>query len=335
MLYAVGQGALAVECRVNDSFILNVLSKLCDFNTQCRILTERSFLKTLGGGCSAPVGIDCEVTESMNSIEQEFTIKAMGAVWSLNGEDEVVNEVSTEFKLLSGNVRKKSGDDLEVTPPKRQRMADDGSKKGDSSPEVIDDSGCSTNTNKNVEEIVNIHGKVFDVCPYSGQSKAPKNDNKTETTSGACPVSMKFDPVKMPIGQDFMGECPVLNTEQKITFEIKSGDSLTCPIADKQSYLTSRDQIDKCPFFNNQKEEVCELIDYEANNKMNPKPQPKSLIENVKDVKLFCGFFCHDNSVKPIFDQCEELGVTLAQKLISAGALEIMKIAQNEIHSKC
>lgn len=48
MLYAVGQGALAVECRSNDTFILSMLSSLCHLKTQCKILTERSFLKTLG-----------------------------------------------------------------------------------------------------------------------------------------------------------------------------------------------------------------------------------------------------------------------------------------------
>lgn len=41
ILYAVGQGALAVECRANDTFVLNLLSKLCDLKTQCRILVER------------------------------------------------------------------------------------------------------------------------------------------------------------------------------------------------------------------------------------------------------------------------------------------------------
>lgn len=48
MLYAVGQGALAVECRSNDTYILNMLASLCHLKTQCKILTERSFLKTLG-----------------------------------------------------------------------------------------------------------------------------------------------------------------------------------------------------------------------------------------------------------------------------------------------
>lgn len=49
MLYAVGQGALAVECRASDKYILEMLQTLVCHRTQCRILAERSFLKTLGG----------------------------------------------------------------------------------------------------------------------------------------------------------------------------------------------------------------------------------------------------------------------------------------------
>jgi hydroxymethylbilane synthase len=44
LLYAVGQGALAVECRANDVYVLNLLSKLCDLKTQARILVERRYM---------------------------------------------------------------------------------------------------------------------------------------------------------------------------------------------------------------------------------------------------------------------------------------------------
>lgn len=334
LLYAVGQGALAVECRVNDVFVLNILSKLCDFKTQCRILAERSFLKTLGGGCSAPVGINSEITESISSIEQEYTLTATGGVWSLNGQEEVVDEVALEFKLENGCNKKKpednGEDDLDVSPTKRKRLSDEGSAKG--SPEIIDESANASASGKNATELVNIHGKVFDVCPYSGQSKGAKSEDETKD----CPVQN----FQLPIGQDFMGECPVLNTEQKILFDSgasgSGGDGLKCPIAGKVLLSASTTEgIDKCPFLIKQKHETVEMIDYEANALKEPKPDHKSLIVDLPDVKLFCGFFCHDISLKPIFDQCEELGVELAKKLISLGALDIMKVAQDEIHSKC
>lgn len=326
-----------MECRVNDDFVLKILSQLCDFKTQCRILTERSFLKTLGGGCSAPVGIDSRITETGN----DYTLKATGAVWSLNGQEEVIDEIATEFKLEPGACKKKEDDEeFGVSPTKRLKLGEDDNGHHKQSPEVIDDSGSSSiKLDKNASEILNIHERVFDVCPFSGQSrnsdKAAVNDTKQSTGR-----PQMFDPVNLPIGQDFMGDCPVLTTEQKISFEkdvSRSGDVMKCPVAGK-SFVPSKAtpaEIDKCPFLSKQQEEIVEMIDYEALAKENSKSDKKSLVDNVSDVKLYCGFYCHEHSLKAAFDKCEEVGVTLANKLISAGALDIMKVAQDEIHSKC
>lgn len=48
MMYAVGQGALAVECRSDNEEILKMLAPFNHPETYCRVLAERSFLKTLG-----------------------------------------------------------------------------------------------------------------------------------------------------------------------------------------------------------------------------------------------------------------------------------------------
>lgn len=48
MLYAVGQGALAIECRENDRSIIDLLQPLHDPETVLRVVAERSFLRTLG-----------------------------------------------------------------------------------------------------------------------------------------------------------------------------------------------------------------------------------------------------------------------------------------------
>lgn len=329
LLYAVGQGALAVECRYNDTFVLNLLSKLCHFKTQCRILTERSFLKTLGGGCSAPVGINTVITEIVKPTKTDFSLKVKGGVWSLDGKSEIVDEDSIEFELscateTDAEEKNLVIDEDGVSPVKKQKFS---TEKLNKSPEIIDESTCLDKSMKNASDIVNIHGKVFDVCPYSGQSRSNTNASNDKE-------DRRFDPLKLPIGQDFMGECPVLNIEQKISFEANaegSGDGLGCPV--NVSKPTTED-IEKCPFMQRQKEAV-ELIDYEANAKINPRTESKSLIENLCEVKLYCGFFCHKDDLKAAFDKCEELGVILAKKLMSAGASEIMKVAQDEIHSKC
>lgn len=78
ILYAVGQGALAVECRSTDIRILSMLQKLACLETQCKILTERSFLKTLGGGCSAPVAVHTNLERRRGS-DDEYELNITGA----------------------------------------------------------------------------------------------------------------------------------------------------------------------------------------------------------------------------------------------------------------
>ncbi|XP_076619276.1 porphobilinogen deaminase-like protein l(3)02640 isoform X2 [Colletes latitarsis] len=90
-LYAVGQGALGVECRESDWKILSLLEPLYDVNTTIRCVCERSFLKTLGGGCSAPVAV------SSTLADKDLTIT--GAVWSLDGQELVRNTVKSTLYI--------------------------------------------------------------------------------------------------------------------------------------------------------------------------------------------------------------------------------------------
>lgn len=55
-LPAVGQGAVALEVRTSDSAMREVLSRLTHAETQAAVLSERAFLRTLQGGCLAPIG---------------------------------------------------------------------------------------------------------------------------------------------------------------------------------------------------------------------------------------------------------------------------------------
>ena len=55
MLPAPGQGALALQCRADDSFVLDNLYPLDHTPSRQAVTAERSFLQALGGGCSAPI----------------------------------------------------------------------------------------------------------------------------------------------------------------------------------------------------------------------------------------------------------------------------------------
>ncbi len=56
MLPAVGQGALAIECRTDDDKTRAILAPLEDHATRAAITAERALLDHLHGGCMAPIG---------------------------------------------------------------------------------------------------------------------------------------------------------------------------------------------------------------------------------------------------------------------------------------
>jgi len=53
---AVGQGALAIQCRSDDAETLALVARVNDEITDTEIRAERSFLAAIGGGCRVPVG---------------------------------------------------------------------------------------------------------------------------------------------------------------------------------------------------------------------------------------------------------------------------------------
>jgi hydroxymethylbilane synthase len=53
---AVGQGAIAVETRLNDNETGDLLTNLDDPETRAAIITERALLAALQGGCQVPIG---------------------------------------------------------------------------------------------------------------------------------------------------------------------------------------------------------------------------------------------------------------------------------------
>lgn len=56
MLPANGQGAVGIECRLNDERIVSLLAPLEDKTTRIRVLAERAMNRKLQGGCQVPIG---------------------------------------------------------------------------------------------------------------------------------------------------------------------------------------------------------------------------------------------------------------------------------------
>jgi hydroxymethylbilane synthase len=82
MLPAPAQGALAVECRVDDTRLAKLLGTLDHVGSRATVLAERTLLATLEAGCSAPVaGYAVEAEDEDGDLE----IYLRGAVYSPDG----------------------------------------------------------------------------------------------------------------------------------------------------------------------------------------------------------------------------------------------------------
>ncbi|MEC4815850.1 MAG: hydroxymethylbilane synthase [Scytonema sp. PMC 1069.18] len=60
-LHAVGQGALGIECREDDTELISLLKGIEHPETRDRCLAERAFLRELEGGCQVPIGVNTEI----------------------------------------------------------------------------------------------------------------------------------------------------------------------------------------------------------------------------------------------------------------------------------
>lgn len=68
-LPAVGQGVVAVEIRSDDKITDRITSSVNDLPTWQAVLAERAFMRTLGGGCRAPIAALATVADGHLTIE--------------------------------------------------------------------------------------------------------------------------------------------------------------------------------------------------------------------------------------------------------------------------
>ncbi|PWA04313.1 hydroxymethylbilane synthase [Flavobacterium psychrotolerans] len=83
MIPAPAQGAMVVVAMQNDDFTLDAVSQLNDVETEICTYIERQFLKTLEGGCTAPIGALAKYCE----IEDTFIFK--GTLLSIDGKQKL------------------------------------------------------------------------------------------------------------------------------------------------------------------------------------------------------------------------------------------------------
>ena len=83
MIPAPAQGAMVVVAMGNDDFTLDAVSQLNDIETEICTYIERQFLKTLEGGCTAPIGALARYCE----LEDTFIFK--GSLLSIDGKQKL------------------------------------------------------------------------------------------------------------------------------------------------------------------------------------------------------------------------------------------------------
>ena len=86
MLPANGQGAVGIECRVDDERIKQLLAPLACSETRDRVLAERAMNRALEGGCQVPIGSYAEINDN--------TLHLRGLVGSIDGSEIIKDEVS-------------------------------------------------------------------------------------------------------------------------------------------------------------------------------------------------------------------------------------------------
>lgn len=94
MLYAVGQGALAIEVRDGDEATLGLLKPVSDTETMLACEVERSIMRTLEGGCSVPIGVETDWISKKEGVSSELRIRAV--VISVDGQDGAEVEITGE-----------------------------------------------------------------------------------------------------------------------------------------------------------------------------------------------------------------------------------------------
>lgn len=80
MTPAPAQGAMLVVAMENDEYTLDALAQLNDIETEVATYIERQFLRTLEGGCTAPIGALARYNE------HDDTLHFKGVLFSLDGK---------------------------------------------------------------------------------------------------------------------------------------------------------------------------------------------------------------------------------------------------------
>ena len=103
MIPAPAQGAMLVVAMANDNYTIDAVSQLNHIETEICTHIERQFLKTLEGGCTAPIGAYARYDENNDTIEFK------GVLLSIDGAERLMVDKKapiSEWKKLGFHLAK-------------------------------------------------------------------------------------------------------------------------------------------------------------------------------------------------------------------------------------
>ncbi|KAJ5934189.1 porphobilinogen deaminase [Penicillium verhagenii] len=87
--YAIGQGALGIEIRENDTQTLSIVQAIEDPLTRWICLAERSLLRTLQGGCSSPVAVNSTIEKGDSPVSPGGRLQLEGTIIHPHGLSQI------------------------------------------------------------------------------------------------------------------------------------------------------------------------------------------------------------------------------------------------------
>lgn len=107
MLPAVGQGALGLECRIEDAPTRQLLEKIDHAPSHAAVRAERAMLRGLGGGCQVPIGAATSIAGDQLTLRgvvlpPDGTARVDASVTGLVAQHEVLGQRLAQILLDKG-----------------------------------------------------------------------------------------------------------------------------------------------------------------------------------------------------------------------------------------
>jgi hydroxymethylbilane synthase len=104
ILPAIAQGAIGVQCRINDEYVIDLVRKINDPQSSLVVSAERAFLKVIDGSCKTPIAANCQIKNNQLHLKALICRPDGGEVFetyqigNLDEAEKIGNQAGLEIK---------------------------------------------------------------------------------------------------------------------------------------------------------------------------------------------------------------------------------------------